>query len=298
MKRGLVLGCGGTLGAAWTIGVLAALERSLGWDARDAEVIVGTSAGAELGLMLGAGVGVDELLAAHRDEPTARLALRHHFRQPPRSLPPLPWPRPGYPGLARADVARLTALSGLLPAGRDDAAWLARLADELAPGGWVPHPATWLVAADTATGVRVAFGSPGAPKAAIRDAVRASWAVPGWFPPVQIGGRAYADGGIVSPTSADLVHDVDEVVIIAPMASAHPGRRRGAGRIEQLLRAPMTRRLDAEVAGLEAAGVHVVRVDPGPADLAAMGPNLMNSRHRHRVRETALSKESVTWSTS
>jgi NTE family protein len=40
-----VLGAGGLTGTAFHAGVLTALAEDAGWDARDAEVIVGTSAG-------------------------------------------------------------------------------------------------------------------------------------------------------------------------------------------------------------------------------------------------------------
>ncbi|WP_234379488.1 patatin-like phospholipase family protein, partial [Streptomyces caniscabiei] len=61
-SRGLVLGCGGTLGAAWTIAALHALRRATDFDPREADVLVGTSAGAEVAALLGAGVDVEELL--------------------------------------------------------------------------------------------------------------------------------------------------------------------------------------------------------------------------------------------
>ena len=48
----LVLGAGGLTGGAWTCGVLGALDEVVGWDARDAELIVGTSAGARVGATL------------------------------------------------------------------------------------------------------------------------------------------------------------------------------------------------------------------------------------------------------
>ena len=43
-RTGLVLGAGGVLGAAWTIGALAALEQERGLDPREAEVPTTTSA--------------------------------------------------------------------------------------------------------------------------------------------------------------------------------------------------------------------------------------------------------------
>ena len=43
IRRGLVLGGGGTLGAAWMIGALCALQEERGFDPRTADMIVGTS---------------------------------------------------------------------------------------------------------------------------------------------------------------------------------------------------------------------------------------------------------------
>ena len=51
---------------------------------------------------------------------------------------------------------------------------------------------------------------------------------------------------------------------------------------------PLTRWLDAEVRAVRAAGVRVTVLTPGPADLAAMGGNMMNPRRRARVLEVAL----------
>jgi predicted acylesterase/phospholipase RssA len=41
----LVLGAGGVAGGAFHAGALAALHDALGWDARSADLVVGTSAG-------------------------------------------------------------------------------------------------------------------------------------------------------------------------------------------------------------------------------------------------------------
>jgi len=287
-RRGLVLGCGGTVGSAWQVGALAALEDGWGWDSRTADVIVGTSGGASLAAMLGAGVGTAELVAAHRGRWGARQSVRRFCTRPPAALPALPgvWPLTA-PTLSRQ--LGLTALAGLAPRGRTDPAFLDALIDDLLPdGGWVPHPAVWAVALDTGTGERVAFGSPGAPTASLRDAVRASWAIPGWFPPVTIGGRTYLDGGAASTASADLLfgQDLDEVVVIAPMAGAHIGGI--GGRLESLMRRPMTRGLDREIAALESAGTRVVRLCPTAGELTAMGPNFMNPQRRVPALDAAI----------
>ncbi|WP_109507128.1 patatin-like phospholipase family protein [Nocardioides speluncae] len=292
--RGLVLGCGGTLGFAWSVVALQAAERTLGWDARDADVIVGTSAGAELAAMLGSGASVDSILAALEGADGADPVIAAHLKHHPGLTPPRPaLALPGL-GLAKATLRRdedlATAAAGLLPRGRGDATWLRDLGAELAgDDGWVRHPATWLVAVDTRSGERVAFGSPGAPRAELGDGIAASWAIPGWFPPVRIAGRDYLDGGAVRTCSADLVLplDLDEVVVVAPMATKGGVPAKGLDRVERLLRHRMTRGLDKEIVLLERAGTKVIRLEPGRDELDAMCPNFMDVRRRPAVLAAA-----------
>ncbi|MFD3707589.1 patatin-like phospholipase family protein [Nocardia sp. NPDC058658] len=342
-RRGLAIGCGGLLGFAWTAVALDAVERAMNWDVRTADVLIGTSAGAEIVAALGSGRTPTDLLAALDATPGADEVLAGHVAVDPGKLPPLPGlglPALGLLGAGVRAGSAYTALAGLLPRGRGDAGWLRAYGRALADSdGWVSHPATWLVAAEASTGVRTTFGAQGRVGAAARgqafgphsevsrnvqvaaevpgrrvevarsgvdadvasiedaavhkdsscrsaadlgDAIAASWAIPGWFPPVQIGGRSYVDGGSVSSVSADLLLplELDEVVIVAPMTSAGGAPATGLDRIERLLRAQMTRVLDREVALLQAAGTRVIRVEPGPGELAAMGPNFMDSARR------------------
>ncbi|MFJ8912467.1 hypothetical protein [Amycolatopsis sp. NPDC102389] len=171
-RKALVLGCGGTLGFAWTAAVLDALHAKAGWDPREADVLVGTSAGAEAVAMLGAGIPAKAILDAVAGVPGGDAVVAAHVRRVPDRLPPVPYPRWPAAGLVRAalrrDVDTLAGLAGLLPRGRGDAGWLRELGDALAPGGWVPHPATWLMAADL-TGKRIALGSPDAPPARLGE---------------------------------------------------------------------------------------------------------------------------------
>ncbi|RJQ81817.1 patatin [Pseudonocardiaceae bacterium YIM PH 21723] len=295
MKRALVIGCGGTVGGAWQVGALHAIRDALGWDPREADVLVGTSAGSHLSAMLGMGLSVDDLVAAQRDEPGSPDAARLFFTRPPSALPSLPAPRPTAAGLTRRawrGGQRLVAAASLAPTGRTDPAFLDRLARDLTTGDWVTHPAVWLVAVNTRLAQRVAFGAPDAPAATLSEALRASWSVPGWYPPVTIGGDQHLDGGAWSPTSADLLADreLDEVVIISPMTSKPddvriPGL---AGRVEGLLRARMNRTLDAEEALLRSRGIRVLRVHPGAQELALLGPNFMDPRRRLPALDAAL----------
>ena len=62
-----------------------------------------------------------------------------------------------------------------------------------------------IAAVDRASGRRVIFGAPDAPRATVAQAVLASCAVPWVFAPVEIGEREYVDGGVWSPTNLDAV---------------------------------------------------------------------------------------------
>lgn len=293
-RRGLVVGCGGTLGFAWTAVALTEVERQLGWDVRTAEVLVGTSAGSEMVAILGSGRNPAALITAIEDAPDADPVLVQHVAEHPGHLPPLPvpaLPRPEFIAAGLRARSPYSAGAGLLPRGRGDASWLREFGDALADPstGWVTHPATWIVAADVRTGARVAFGADDAPTARLGEAIAASWAIPGWFPPVTIQERQYVDGGAVSTASADVVAplELDEVVVIAPMATHGGVPGRGLERIERALRRQMTRGLDREIALLETRGTRVIRIEPGADELRAMGPNFMDLRRRPATIEQA-----------
>ncbi|WP_433757077.1 patatin-like phospholipase family protein [Nocardia sp. CA-135398] len=294
-RRGLAIGCGGTLGFAWIVAALAATREVLDWDPREADLLLGTSAGAETVTLLGSGIGVDELVAMQRGTSTNPI-LSAHMRSEPGRFPPLPRPRLGELALSLRAPATgqrlLTAGSGLLPIGGGDASWLQHLADRLNPGdSWVSHPATWLVGMDYATGERVPFGSPDAPSANLGAALRASWAVPGWFPPVTIAGRRFIDGGAGSTASVDLLaaQQLDEVLVLAPMASVEEVSATGPGHfLERQLRNRMSAQLAAEVAVLRASGTRVLVIGATAADLAVMGPNFMDGRRRLQTFEHSL----------
>jgi NTE family protein len=145
----------------------------------------------------------------------------------------------------------------------------------------------------------VIFGREGAPPAALADAVVASCSIPGWYEPAVINGRRYVDGGVRSPTSLGILagEQLDEVYVLAPMASLladHP--RWPLDRLERRLRRLITRGLLREAQALEAAGIRVTLLTPGPEDLAVMGVNLMDPRRSQAVLETSLRTAAATLS--
>ena len=297
MKRALVIGCGGTIGGAWAIAALHALQEQTGWDPREAAVLQGTSAGAEIVTMLGGGASVNDLVEMQRRTSTDHRLIRHVAATPP-SLPPLPWPRLLNPGLLRTQRG-LAALTGIAPVGRADATWLQQLASGFADAsGWLPHRGVRMVAFDYLRGERVAFGAPDAPVATAGEALRASWAVPGWMPPVTIGGRRFVDGGAASTASLDLLgpDDADEIYLVTPMAPETGVRAPGFGGILEhtLLRRTMSAGLNAELDTARARGTRVVAIRPDRADLAGLGAHFMLRSHRRAAFESAMTTAPAT----
>ncbi|MGU3499589.1 patatin-like phospholipase family protein [Mycobacterium sp. C31M] len=285
MTRALVIGCGGTIGGAWIVAALHALAEQTGRQPGDADILQGTSAGAELVTMLGGGVSVADLVAMHRGTSTDERLCRHVADTPP-SLPPIPLPRLLNPALLRTQRG-LAAMTGIAPTGRGDAGWLQRLADGFAgPSGWVDHPDTRMVAFDYRRGERVKLG---AGDATLGAALRASWAIPGWTPPVDIAGRRFVDGGAASTASVDLVA-ADTIYVITPMASESGTRAPGPGGwLEHtLLRRPMSAGLDREVAAVRGRGTQVVLIRPDENDLAGLGAHFMRADRRLDAFESAM----------
>ena len=294
---GLVLGAGGVLGAAWMTGALVRLQERLPGPVAEVDLMVGTSAGSVLAAALRCGASLAEITAWQRGNATGKLSESAVLAAQEGPLPPLPYPRPGSLPLARAaltfQVPPWVGASGWLPHGRARHTALRSLASALedrAPVPWADGR-TWIAAMDYDTGRRVLFGQPGAPPATLTDAVVASCSIPGWYAPALIGGRRYVDGGVRSATSLGVLRgaDVDEVYILAPMASTEPDHPlRPDLRLERRLRQLITRALIRQAKLLRAEGKHVTILTPGASDLAVMGVNLMDGSRRQAVLEQSL----------
>jgi len=310
IRRALVFGGGGVLGGTWAVGALAAWESATGLTAKDVDVIVGTSAGSVLGSLVACGVSTDELITHYRDEQVTTGPLAGYEWDPDRATgghrPGIPRFRgPGSPALIRSGLRHLgqlpatTVLSAFLPEGGRSLDRVGQLIDAVTPfGEWSAHSNLWVVAMDYTDGHRVVFGRPGAPVAPLSSAVMASCAIPGWFSPVDIGGRAYVDGGAVSATSVDVVahSGLDEVHVIAPMVSFDMDSPSGIqARLERRWRSQVTKVCRDEMALVRAAGARVFALGPGPEDLEAIGANLMDSTRRRLVLDTSLRTSSTAW---
>jgi NTE family protein len=303
-RIGLVLGAGGAVGHAFHTGVLAGLADVAGWDARDAEVIVGTSAGSIVGALLRAGLGPGDLAARATNAPLSAEGRRLLARadsaraglprvpsrgsRPPRSgFPAMSSPRAVVRGMLQPWATRPGPLAAAaLPEGRVPteivAAGLRPLFDR-----WPDHP-LWINAVELSTSRRVTFGRDSPVETDVATAVAASCAIPGFFAPVVIDGVRYVDGGVHSPTNADLAAGLglDLVVISSPMSIAH-------GRV-RLARDQPPRRL-ARLALMRAAarvrrsGTDVLTFQPTEADLGVMGWNAMDASRAPAVTRRARS---------
>jgi NTE family protein len=294
---GLVLGAGGVVGQAYQAGVLAALEREALWDPRDADIIVGTSAGSVTGAALRVGVPATDLAASTYGVPMSRKGGALLKRILPDESPlPVPsvsslfrrWnpPSPALigrvarrPWAFRPEVAAMT----LLPRGRIDISQRARALHELIGDRW--PEGLWICAARRADGGRVVFGRPGSPPASLASAVLASCAIPGYFQPLTSEGTEYFDGGVHSVTNADVLRSeqLHTVIVVSSMSASH-GR---SARPDSLLRWSVHRRLEREIGRLEAQGTRVIRLEPEMATRQAMGLWAMAEDRAPRVIEAA-----------
>jgi NTE family protein len=305
-RRGLVLGGGGVLGAAWMVGALQALQDELGVDLRDFEAFVGTSAGSILAALLGAGVKVGDLVNHQRgDQRESGLLAGFHFDyaeatggdRPSRARPGL-----GSRELLIRNARQLhqlpptAVLSAFLPEGRGNLDAVGALISHVVPDGWVTRDGVTVVALDYDTGKRVAFGRPGVCSAALPEAVMASCAIPGWYQPVRIGEHRFIDGGAWSSTNLDLLagQGLDEVFVLAPQASFDADApTQWATRLERQWRSRVTRRVLRESSTVHRHGTEVTILGPGREDLEAMGGNLMDLSRRSLVIETSLRTSAI-----
>jgi NTE family protein len=305
MKVGLVLGAGGVMGGAWMVGGLDAVARETGWDPADADYVVGTSAGSLLGAATVAGVPPWFLVEFSKGEDfegvtdaTGQPANEVDrtggavFKLERGALPVVP----GSWKLAARSLTRPRShtptqlIAGWLPRGLISTEPLRDQVRRVIPEGWGPHPGLRVIACDYETGRRVHFGREDAPAAELADAVAASCAIPGFYRPVEIGGRLYVDGGIYSTSNLDSLRtdDLDLVICLNPTSSLHPPRALNPFAIgPHLWRRASGQRLGSESKKLRASGTEVILIQPTREDHEAMGLNLMSRKRRNHAIATA-----------
>jgi NTE family protein len=233
--RALVLGGGGLAGIAWEAGLLAGFADA-GVDVAGADFVLGTSAGSVIATQLATGVPWSDMLARQVDPArqnqeiapsgTSHLALWEELTSATEE--------PADPAELRRQQGRLALAADTVP----EPERLAVVAARLPVHEWPARPLA-VVAVDAVTGDPVVFDRESG--VGLVDAVAASCAVPGVWPPVTIGGGRYVDGWVRSLNNVDLAAGYDRVLVVAPVPD------------------PAT---ESQVAELTARGTHVEVVVP------------------------------------
>jgi len=243
MSRALVLGGGGPVGIGWEAGVLTGLHDA-GIGLREADFVVGTSAGSVVGAQLTTGRELADVVAPMGQAPA--------------------WATEN-PGAGAPDLAALIA-SGR-GTGITEAAFIARFAFLQTPE-W---PVNFRCTAFGIDSGRFAVWDREA-GVAIERAVASSCSVPGLSPAVSIAGEQYIDGGARDMLNADLAIGHDRVIALSCVVLDAP-----EGAVPDLLagRLPDVR---AHLDELRATGSAVEVVEPSDEvrELSGWGAYLMD----------------------
>jgi NTE family protein len=297
MGRALVLAGGGLTGIAWESGVLAGLAAG-GVDTRHWDLVVGTSAGAFVGARLTLDGSPEPLferqgsVVSAADEEAIRKVLGSGFARTLRWYR-RPWLRwVGVIWLANllvTSVLRYAVRNGLRStislletvrrarqagdwqriaaqigavcnANRKRSTALAAFWErDLGPKREWPQTRLVTTAVDTADGSRALMDATSG--VSLVGAIAASTCLPGFLPPITLGGRRYIDGGLASVANADIASGHEEVWILSPFGAPS---------------------LDQQVSDLRASGsvVHLIRPSAAGDDAIGPGPSVMDLRNR------------------
>jgi predicted acylesterase/phospholipase RssA len=323
-RIGLALAGGGPLGAIYELGALAALAESLeGLDFNDLHAYVGVSSGGFIAAGLANGYTPIEMFrmfieSDSEHEPfdpavLMRPAFREYFRRA-TSLPPLLAKSLAHyfsNPIGHGFFASFQRLSHALPTGIFNNSgigdWLERLFAR--PGHSNDFRRLgrklYLVATDLESGATVEFGAHGFDHVPISQAVLASAALPGLFPPVEIDGRHYVDGALKKTLHASvaLKEHARLVLCINPLVPFNAGSAAHAHHssviegglprvLSQTFRAIIHSRMQVGMGKYDTEFPHadVILFEPGDNDADMFFTNIFSYSSRKRLCEHAYQK--------
>jgi NTE family protein len=217
-SEALVLAGGGVAGIAWETGVLLGLTESdpriASWLHDERTRYLGTSAGSTVAAQLAGGTPLQELFDAQLRGAAAEIAVSIDLRE--------------FGGMMARAAAGATSPEdarrriGEIALASETPAPVARRAviESRLPSHEWPEREIRVTAVDTATGELVVFDRSSG--VSLVDAVAASCAVPGIWPPVEIRGAFFMDGGMRTTANADLAAGAERILIIVPGPEVTP----------------------------------------------------------------------------
>jgi NTE family protein len=254
-RRALVLGGGGVAGIAWHTGALLGLAGA-GLDVDGGDVVVGTSAGATVATQLAGGTPLEvwferqvDPALQNKELAAPGLSVGELFEIMVRLHEEI-----ADPAERRRRIGAMALAADTVPEAVRSSVVRGRLHEYT----WPARPAS-VIAVDAFTGERRVFDRSSGVD--LVDAVAASCAVPGVWPPVTIGTSRYIDGGVYSSCNADLVAGYGRVLVLAPFVDPA---------------------LDDQVALIRSTG-RVEVLSPDDASLAAFGPDPLDPSVRSPV---------------
>lgn len=321
-KIGLALAGGGPFGAIYELGALLALQESLeGVELDDLDCYVGVSAGGLLAAGLANGIPVAEMhrLLVEEGEGAVtpatfmRPALGEYWRRA-RMVPGL-LARGAWAALRGAQggssLQSLATLGRAVPTGLFDNEPIHRyLAAVFSRPGRTNdfrelRKPLYIVATDLDRGESVSFGKPGRDAVPISRAAQASAALPGLFPPVEIGGHFFVDGALrktmhaseALEAGATLVLCVNPIVPYDAGLAVRKGGAAGARLVEGGLPVILSQTLRAVIHSRMATGqakyraqypdADVVLFEPEPDDHEVFFTNVFGYAARREICEHA-----------
>ena len=272
-----MLAGGGLAGIAWETGVLAGIADEAPAAARallEADVLLGTSAGSTVAAQIGGGTDLEVLFAA-------QIAAETHELSPRASIDDVMELFASAMATPGATLEERLQRIGAVAAAADTVAEPVRRAvigHRLPSREW-PDRVLRISAIDLETGELLILDRDSG--VALVDAVAASCAVPGVWPPVTIGDRRFMDGGVGSTVNVTAVADCDALVVLVPSSESTPTPF-GAGAAAEIAGFP------GETLAVFADDEAIAAFGPNPLDPACRAPaahagRAQGRRHADRV---------------